>query len=59
MRDPLPLADLTADELRERAWEYREMAKTATSEQTGAALVRLAEQFEALALKKQPRARAG
>jgi len=43
------LGSLTADELRDRAWEYRQMAKTATTLQTGLGLLRLAEEFEALA----------
>jgi hypothetical protein len=59
MRNHVPLDLLTADQLRERACEYREMAKTATSDVTSAGLVRLAEQFEALALARQSRAAAG
>lgn len=58
-RQHVPLGLLTADQLRERAREYREMAATATSDTTGAGLIRLAEQFEALAVSWQPRAAAG
>ena len=54
-----PLDLLTADQLRERAREYREMAKTATSDATGAGLIRLAEQFEALAQARTQRSAAG
>lgn len=59
VRDHTPLDRLTADQLRERAREYREMAATATSEATRDGLIRLAEQFEALALTGQTRAAAG
>jgi len=59
MRNSPPLNDLTADQLRERAREYREMARTATSAATGDGLIRLAEQFEALARTKLQRAEAG
>jgi hypothetical protein len=59
MQNHVPLDLLTADQLRERAREYREMAKTATSDVTSTGLVRLAEQFEALALTRQSRAAAG
>lgn len=59
MRNHVPLDLLTADELRERAREYREMAKTATSDATSAGLVRLADEFDALALTRQLRAAAG
>lgn len=44
-----PLDSHTPEQLRTRAREYREMAQTATSAETGAGLVRLAEQFEAMA----------
>jgi hypothetical protein len=59
VRNHVPLDLLTADQLRERAREYREMAETATSDVTGAGLMRLAEHFEALAVTKQPRAATG
>jgi hypothetical protein len=59
MPNRVPLDLLTADQLRERALEYRQMAKTATSEATSAGLVRLAEEFEILALTRQSRAAAG
>jgi hypothetical protein len=59
VRNHVPLDRLTADELLERAREYREMANTATSDATSAGLMRLAEQFEALALTRQSRAAAG
>jgi hypothetical protein len=49
MRDLRPLASLSAHELQERARQYRAMAETATSQQTGEALVRLAEALEAMA----------
>jgi hypothetical protein len=55
----VPLELLTADQLRERAREYREMAETATSDATSAGLVRLAEEFEVLALGRQSRAATG
>lgn len=59
MQNYVPLELLTADQLRERAREYREMAETATSDATSAGLVRLAEEFEVLALSRQSRAAAG
>jgi hypothetical protein len=59
MRNHVPLDLLTAEQLRERAREYREMAETATSDATSAGLARLADQFEALAETRQSRAAAG
>jgi len=56
MRSPSPLDALTAEQLRDRARSYREMAETATSSATKDGLIRLAEQFEALAETKTPRA---
>jgi hypothetical protein len=54
VRGHIPLDRLTADQLRERAREYREMAKTATSDATRDGLLRLADEFEALARSKKP-----
>jgi len=54
-----PPGSLTAEELRDRAWEYRQMAKTATTPQTGVGLLRLADEFEALALAREKNAAAG
>jgi hypothetical protein len=59
VRNHVPLELLTAEQLRERAREYREMAETATSDATSEGLVRLAEEFEALAVTQQSRAAAG
>jgi hypothetical protein len=59
MRDYRPIDSLTADELRQRAQEYRKMVESATSPQTGDALLRLAEQFEALALARPSKSAAG
>jgi hypothetical protein len=49
MQDTRPLGFLSAIELRERARQHRAMAETATSQQTGEALVRLAERLEEMA----------
>ena len=51
MRPPRhkPLSELTADELRGRAEEMREMAQTASSQEVRQALLRLAERFDRLA----------
>ena len=48
-----PLDSHTPEQLRARAREYREMALTATSAETGAGLLRLAEQFEAVAATRE------
>jgi hypothetical protein len=46
------LAKLSADQVRERAREYRDMAATARPAGVPAALLRLVEPFEALAQRK-------
>jgi hypothetical protein len=48
-----PLSSLTAEQLRERAQEYRAMAAHATTAQIGDSLIRLAERFEALAATRE------
>jgi hypothetical protein len=53
-----PLDSHTPDQLRARAREYREMAETATSAETGAGLLRLADQFEAMADTREQARRA-
>ena len=50
---PIRLSDMTADELRARAVQYRTMAGTARTAAVRAALLRLAERFEALAAARQ------
>jgi hypothetical protein len=49
------LSDLTAEELRARAQEYRHMAANARMVGTREALVRLAERLEGMARTKEPR----
>jgi hypothetical protein len=52
-----PLSGMTADQLRERAGEYRSMAATATTAPVRDSLLRLAEQMEALVLQRAESAR--
>jgi hypothetical protein len=47
-----PLADLTAEQLRELARKDREMAATATTADARDALIRLAERLERLAAQR-------
>jgi hypothetical protein len=49
------LSELTADEIRTRAQEYRDMAVNARMVGTREALLRLAERLERLAREKEPR----
>jgi len=46
------LSDLTAEQLRQRAREYRSMAEGASTVQIGDALRRLADRFDALAERR-------
>jgi hypothetical protein len=48
-----PLADLTAEQLRELARKNREMAATATTTDARDALIRLAERLERLAVERE------
>jgi len=48
----LPSA-LTADQLRERAAEFRQMAASATTAQVRDSLIRVAERYEALAVTRE------
>jgi hypothetical protein len=57
MQAPHRNLPLSAREVIERAVRYREMATTATTEQTKAALLRLADEFEKLALEKRRQTR--
>jgi hypothetical protein len=54
---PIPLSVLSVDELRARAREYQEMARSARVTAVHASLLRLAERFAALADLKQAAAR--
>jgi hypothetical protein len=47
------MSDGSIKELRARAVQYREMARTASHEFTTNSLLRLAERFEALATQKE------
>ena len=49
----LSMPDLSIEELRTRAAQYREMAQTARTEAAADSLLRLAERFEALARWKE------
>jgi hypothetical protein len=49
MADRPPLSSLTAEQIRERAADFRRMAATATLARIRDALIRLAERLEALA----------
>jgi hypothetical protein len=49
------LSELTADEIRARAQEYRDMAVNARMVGTREALLRLAERLERLASEKEPK----
>lgn len=48
-----PLADLTSQELHQRATEYRRMAMTARSEATIASLNKLAARYAVLAARRE------
>jgi hypothetical protein len=50
---------LTIEQLRARARDYREMARTASSADIADGLIRLAERFEALAQKMEEHCEAG
>ena len=57
MQAPHRAVLLSARELIERAVRYREMASSAITEQTKAALLRLADEFEKLALEERHQTR--
>jgi hypothetical protein len=52
MESRRPLADLTADELRQRSRDYCDMAATATTADVRDALIRLAVRFAILAVTR-------
>jgi hypothetical protein len=53
MSDRLPISQLTAQQLRTRALEYRALAGTASTVEIRDALIRLAEGVETLAIQRE------
>ncbi len=58
MENYIPLSERSISELRDRATEYRRMARTARIKDTAAQLLRLAERFDALAEARERQAAA-